>query len=317
MGGGRVHHRGQQLRLEHIRCPGRSAPPHCTASPRVVGVITHHDAMDDYVSLGRAGRELGVSGGDIRRAGHRRVSTEQLDHWQSLPPKWLIAARRRKHRSAQRVEAMCCICQTTRLVRPDLIQGSTHLVCGPCTKAGSRPPVVHRDGMVLVAHGQVAGFFVAYTHRIAAVAKRESIARAIELARTATVHGLTAGASPVRERRSAVRFVADSNDRIWITKPILRSRGWTDAAIRDFLPAPEGHKRNPHYSTAPPMAVWTPETVASAESSQMWKDWLAKSLRQRGLTLPPAATGLGDERFAAKVVRAAAAIAACQERTTQ
>jgi hypothetical protein len=273
--------------------------------------------MDEYVSLGRAGRELGVSGGDIHRAGHRRVSTEQLEQWQSSPPGWLIAARRRKRRSGQRVEATCCICRTTRLVRPQLIQGFTHLVCGPCSKAGNRPAVAHRDGMVLVAHGQVAGYFVAYTHRIATVTERESIARAIELARAATVHGLTTGTSAMQERRGPVTLVADSNDRIWITKPILRSRGWTDAAIRDFLPAPEGHKLNPHYSTAPPMPVWTPETVASAERGQMWKDWLAKSLRRRGLTLPPMATDRSDERFAAKAARVAQAIDTCQDQIPQ
>lgn len=168
--------------------------------------------------------------------------------------------------------------------------------------------------MVLVAHGQVAGFFVAYTHRIATVTERESIARAIELARAATVHGLTTGSGAAQERSGRARYVADSNDRIWITKPILRSRGWTDAAIRDFLPAPEGHKLNPHYSTAPPLPVWTPKTVAAAESSYMWKDWLAKSLHRRGLTSPPAATDRSDERFAAKAARAAQAINACGEK---
>jgi hypothetical protein len=270
--------------------------------------------MGDYVSLGRAGRELGVSGGDIRPAGHRRVSTDQLEEWQSSPPGWLIAARRPKRRSAERVEAMCCICQTTRLVRPQLIQGITQLVCGPCHKAGNRPPVAHRDGMVLEVHGQVAGFFVGYTHRIATFTERESIARAIELARAAKIHTLTTGSSVARERSDPVRFAADSDDRIWITKPILRSRGWTDAAIRDFLPAPEGHKLNPHYSTAPPMPVWTPETVAEAEGNQMWKDWLAKSLRRRGPTNPPTATDRSNERFASKAARAAAAINACRNR---
>jgi hypothetical protein len=44
--------------------------------------------MTTTVSLGEAGKELGVSGGDLWRAGVRRVSREQLDE---LAEAWLRA----------------------------------------------------------------------------------------------------------------------------------------------------------------------------------------------------------------------------------
>jgi hypothetical protein len=105
-------------------------------------------------------------------------------------------------------------------------------------------------------------------------------------------------------------IVHDTKDRMWITKPILRARGWTDAGIRDFLPAPEGYKKNPHYSSAgAPMPVWSPETVAGAEAGKEWQAWLEKSLTRRKTTLaalayPPDA----DERFIAKLEAVQAAI---------
>jgi hypothetical protein len=97
---------------------------------------------------------------------------------------------------------------------------------------------------------------------------------------------------------------------VWITRPILRTRGWTDAAIRDFLREPEGYKANPHYSSAAPMPVWLPRTVALAESCPAWKTWLDTSLARRKTTLealayPP--NGMED-RFDDKLNRAAEAI---------
>lgn len=276
-------------------------------------------ALGPRLSVGRAGRLLGVSGGDIRRGGHRRVRAAQVDAWLAEPPEWLTAARAGKRRAARRaaerevvrVPVSCCVCGAQRLVRPGLVRGFTHLVCGPCDKAGKRPAVTKRRGMVLSVEYNVAGFFVGYTHRIATVAERESTDRAIELARYAATHSPWTAAAATTSPPERVHYVADTKDRVWITKAVLTSRGWTEAAIRDFLPAPEGHKRNPHYATAAPMPVWTPQTVAEAESSPAWKDWLAKSLKRRGLAAPPAAA---DEWFAAKAARAAAAIAACLER---
>ena len=147
-------------------------------------------AMSERVSLGAAGRQLGGSGGDIRRAGYTKVTTARLGAWEHEPPVWLRNAQARKRRSARkagvrpgghRIEVSCCACGTVRLVRPSLVEGYTHLVCGPCSKAGKRPDVPLRPGMVLVYTFNVAGFFHGYTYRIAAAEERASIARAAAL----------------------------------------------------------------------------------------------------------------------------------------
>ncbi|HEU5127756.1 MAG TPA: hypothetical protein VFU12_07200 [Glycomyces sp.] len=102
-----------------------------------------------------------------------------------------------------------------------------------------------------------------------------------------------AGARPDERDRHLIgsaeperRFVDETDDRAWATKPILKTRGWTEAAIRDFLPEPEGYKPNPRFvRTGAPMPVWLPETVAEAEAAEEWQRWLRKSLRRRGTTL--------------------------------
>ena len=81
----------------------------------------------------------------------------------------------------------CCVCGTVRQARPSLVKGYTHLVCGPCSKAGRRPDVPSRPGMVLVHTFSVAGFFDGYTYRIAAAGERAGIARAAALARAASL----------------------------------------------------------------------------------------------------------------------------------
>ena len=107
---------------------------------------------------------------------------------------WLRKAQARKGRSARkaagrpgahRIEVSCCVCGTVRQVRPSLVKGYTQLVCGPCSKAGRRPDVPSRPGMVLVHTFSVAGFFGGYTYRIAAAGERASIDRAAALARAA------------------------------------------------------------------------------------------------------------------------------------
>jgi hypothetical protein len=107
---------------------------------------------------------------------------------------WLIKAQARNRRPARkaagrpgahRVGVSCCVCGTVRQVRPSLVKGYTHLVCGPCSKAGRRPDVPGRAGMVLVRTFGVAGFFDGYTHRIATAGERASIDRAAALARAA------------------------------------------------------------------------------------------------------------------------------------
>ena len=73
---------------------------------------------------------------------------------------------------------------------------------------------------------------------------------------------------------------------VWVTKPILRTRGWTDAAVRDFLPEPERHQDNPHPGGAGrPMPLWSAATVGRAEATVAWQTWLRQSLRRRSRNL--------------------------------
>jgi len=148
-------------------------------------------AMSERVSLGAAGQQLAGSGGDIHRAGHTKVTTTRPGAWEHEPAVWLRKAQARKRRSARKVQGRprahwigvsCCLCGTVRQVRPSLVKGYTHLVCGPCSKVGKRPDVPIRPGMVLVRTFNVAGFFDGYTYRIAAAEERASIARAAALA---------------------------------------------------------------------------------------------------------------------------------------
>ena len=147
--------------------------------------------MSERVSVSAAGKQLGVSGGDIRGAGYTKVTTARLDAWEHEPPVWLLNAQARKRRAARKagdrpgghqIEVSCCVCRTVRQVRPSLVKGYTQLVCGPCSKVGQRPDVPSRPGMVLVHTFNVAGFFDGYTYRIAAAEERASIARAAALA---------------------------------------------------------------------------------------------------------------------------------------
>lgn len=86
---------------------------------------------------------------------------------------------------------------------------------------------------------------------------------------------------------------------LWVGKPLLRRRGWTEAAIRDFLPKPERLQRNPHpRGRSRPMPLWRPETVAKAEASPRWRDWLQDSLERRRTTLGDLSSPDGGHRAA-------------------
>ena len=148
-------------------------------------------AMGERVSLGAAGQRLGGSGGDLGRAGYTKVTAARPGAWEHEPAVWLRKAQARRRRSTgkagerrggHRIEVSCCACGTVRQVRPSLVQGYTHLVCGPCDKVGRRPDVPSWPGMVLVYAFSVAGFFDGYTYRIAAAEERASLARAAALA---------------------------------------------------------------------------------------------------------------------------------------
>lgn len=102
---------------------------------------------------------------------------------------------------------------------------------------------------------------------------------------------------------------------VWVTKPILKTRGWTETAIRDFLPAPESHRDNPHPEARRPMPLWRAETVAKAESDPVWRHWLRQSLARRRLTIDDLLDATNDRAFLQRARRAAAAIDA--HRTTR
>jgi hypothetical protein len=142
--------------------------------------------MSERMSLGAAGQRLGVSGGDIRRAGYTKVTAGRLEAWEHEPPAWLGKARARKRRPVpRRAGVWCCVCGTVREVRSSLVEDYTHLVCGPCSTSGKRPEVPSRPGMILVRTFNVAGYFDGYLYRIAAAEERGSVHRAAALARAA------------------------------------------------------------------------------------------------------------------------------------
>ena len=64
-----------------------------------------------------------------------------------------------------------------------------------------------------------------------------------------------------------------------ITKSTIKGRpGWTDAAIKKFLGAPDKTKPNPNYGSGPPMCLYSPERVEKAEQLEDFAAWRAKSL---------------------------------------
>ena len=97
---------------------------------------------------------------------------------------------------------------------------------------------------------------------------------------------------------------------IWVTRPILKARGWTDTAIRDFLPEPESHCGNPHPQARRRMPLWRAATVAEAESDPAWQYWLRRSLARRRVTLDDLLDPSNDRAFLQRAGKAAAAIAA-------
>lgn len=96
-------------------------------------------------------------------------------------------------------------------------------------------------------------------------------------------------------------YAADTGEQTWCTRAVLRFRGWTDAAMRDYLPTSEGHKLNPRYASAHPMPVWTAETVGRIERTPEWQQWLAWSLRRRKLATTGQLQQDMDDRMTAKM----------------
>lgn len=104
------------------------------------------------------------------------------------------------------------------------------------------------------------------------------------------------------------QYVRMGDKSVWLTKPMLRARGWTESAIRDFLPGPEALKPNPRFAVSgAPMPVWRPVTVAKAESDPKWRAWLERSLQRRQTTLADLADS-PDQEFRTRLELADQAI---------
>lgn len=113
------------------------------------------------------------------------------------------------------------------------------------------------------------------------------------------------------------QFVRQGDPTVWVTKAFLRSRGWTEAAVRDFLPEPEGLKPNPRFPAfGAPMQVWRPETVGAAEGTPEWRAWLERSLRRRRTSLETLAAS-DDADFRVRLGTAAKAIEAHIDRSAE
>ncbi|WP_026932503.1 hypothetical protein [Glycomyces tenuis] len=115
---------------------------------------------------------------------------------------------------------------------------------------------------------------------------------------------------PKRRGRAGPRRGAE----LWVDKPLLRKRGWTETAIREYLPGPERLKRNPHpRGRSRPMPLWRPETVAEIEATERWRAWLQASLQRRGTTLRDLSKTFSANRYRAMSGAADAAVDAAVE----
>ena len=106
--------------------------------------------MSERVSPGAAGQRLGVSGGDIRRAGYTTVTAGRRSLGTRATGMAPHGPGSQTPAVPRRVQVSCCVCGTVREVRPSLAEDYAHLVCGPCSRRGKRPEVPSRPGMIVV-----------------------------------------------------------------------------------------------------------------------------------------------------------------------
>ena len=66
-------------------------------------------------------------------------------------------------------------------------------------------------------------------------------------------------------------------------KTNLKERGWTEAAIRDFLGEPDNTEVNPYYRGGPRILLWTESRVIQAERTKEFCDWKERSADRREL----------------------------------
>jgi hypothetical protein len=64
--------------------------------------------------------------------------------------------------------------------------------------------------------------------------------------------------------------------------PQLKKRGWTDTAVKRFLPQPDDTRPNPYYSNAGgPMKMFLIPRVEQIEATVDFQDWLSASARRK------------------------------------
>ncbi len=120
------------------------------------------------LTLGAAGLKLGVSGGDLRRAGFRRVSQSQLEAWQASPPAWQEKCRARKERNAQRaaskIPVLCSLCGVhhLRTLRVATRAAGYLLVCSVCERRGLRPELATKSNFMWTHELNLAGGFAGW-----------------------------------------------------------------------------------------------------------------------------------------------------------
>lgn len=66
-----------------------------------------------------------------------------------------------------------------------------------------------------------------------------------------------------------------------ITLSTLKSRGWTDGAVRKHLGEPDLLTKNPNYASGPPMKLYLLDRVEKVEASEAWREWHEKSQARR------------------------------------
>ncbi|MCD0444119.1 hypothetical protein LO763_10835 [Glycomyces sp. A-F 0318] len=139
--------------------------------------------------------------------------------------------------------------------------------------------------------------------------ERPTLAERYARASTSAERDRFYGAGDHRSEPEPARGTGRPPSTVWITKPILRTRGWTESAIREFLPPPERHYSNPHVKGGSPMQLWSARTVGRVEATDEWRAWLARSLARRGTTLRDLAESIRETAFRQRALAADKAMA--------
>lgn len=67
----------------------------------------------------------------------------------------------------------------------------------------------------------------------------------------------------------------------FISKSGLKHRGWTDGSIKKFLGSHDKTAKNPHFSSAAPMLLYSRRRALDIMESDEWQAWYQKSLARR------------------------------------